>query len=81
MVECSFQKSKEAEQQLIPKSGDQPVIVDKEMDIWSVYVDGSSVQEGVGARILLIDQTMRNLSIPLSSHSPLLTMQRNMKPY
>ena len=30
------------------------MIADKETDIWSVYVDGSSAQEGAGAGILLI---------------------------
>ena len=33
---------------------DQSVDVERQTDIWSVYVDGSSAQEGVGVGILLI---------------------------
>ena len=54
MAECSFQKSQEVGQQSAPESGDQQVVANKEMDIWSVYVDGSSAQEGARAGILLI---------------------------
>ena len=31
-----------------------PITLENESDQWSVYVDGSSAQEGVGAGILLI---------------------------
>ena len=42
VAECSFQKSQEVGQQSASESGDQQVVANKEMDIWSVYVDGSS---------------------------------------
>ena len=54
VAECSFEKLQEIGQQSVPEIDDQQVIVDKETDIWSVYVDGSSTQEGVGVRILLV---------------------------
>ena len=54
VVECTFQKPQETECQSVPVDNDQLVDAKRQEDVWSVYVDGSSAQEGVGVGILLI---------------------------
>ena len=54
VAECIFQKPQEIERQSIPVDNDQLTNPERQANIWSVYVDGSSTQKGVGAGILLI---------------------------
>ena len=54
VVECTFQKPQETERQSAPVDNGQLVNAERQADIWSVYVDGSSAQEGAGAGILFI---------------------------
>ena len=54
VAEYTFQKPQETEHQSAPVYGDQLEETQREAEIWSVYVDGSSAPEGAGAGILLI---------------------------
>ena len=54
MVECSFQKSQETEHHSTPVCGDQVEETQRQAEVWSVYVDGSSAPESAGASILLV---------------------------
>ena len=54
VVECSSQKPQETEHQSAPVCDDQLKETQREAEIWSVYVDGSSASESAGAGILLV---------------------------
>ena len=54
VAECTFQKPQKTRGQSALVYNDQLVDPKRQANIWSVYVDGSSAQEAVGARILLI---------------------------
>ena len=54
MAECTFQKSHETEQQSTPRSSDRSVATEAHTNIWLVYVDGSSAQEGAVTDILFM---------------------------
>ena len=54
MAECSFQKSQETERQSAPVCGDQIKEAQSQAEVWSIYVDGSSSPENLGAGILLV---------------------------
>ena len=54
MAECIFQNQPKDELQSTPVGSNQFEETERQADIWSVYVDGSSAQEGVGAGILLV---------------------------
>ena len=55
------------------------VDAERQADIWSVYVDGSSAQEGAGTGILLIGLDQEEFKYFVKFTSPLLIMRRNMK--
>ena len=54
MAECSFQKSQKTEYHSASVCGDQVEETQREAEVWSVYVDGSSTLENAGAGVLLI---------------------------
>ena len=54
MAECSFQKFQKIEHHSAPVYGDQVEETQKQIEVWSVYVDGSSSPESAGAGILLV---------------------------
>ena len=54
VAECSFQKSQETEQHSAAVCGDQVEETQRQADVWSVYVDGSSAPESIGTGILLV---------------------------
>ena len=54
MVECAFQNQQREEHQSAPVGSNRLEETQRQKDIWSVYVDGSSAQEGSRASILLI---------------------------
>ena len=54
IAECTFQSPQETEHQSAPVYGDQLEETQREAEIWSVYVDGSSAPESAGAGILLV---------------------------
>ena len=43
-----------ASRNIAPKGNDRLTEAGRQVDIWSVYVDGSSAQKGAGAGILLV---------------------------
>ena len=45
--------------------------IEKESEIWSVYVDRSSVQEGAGAGILLIRSSMEEFKYSIKFMFPI----------
>ena len=54
VAECTFQKPQKIERQSTPTGSDQLAETDRQLDIWSIYIDGSSAQEEVRAGILLV---------------------------
>ena len=54
VAECSFQKSQETEHHSALVYGDQIEETQREAEVWSVYVDGSSTSKNAGAGILLV---------------------------
>ena len=54
VAECTFQNQQRDEIQSAPVGSSQLEGTERQEDIWSVYVDGSSAQEGAGAGILLV---------------------------
>ena len=54
VAECTFQKPQETEHQSTPACGEQLEKEQGQAEIQSVYVDGSSASDGVGAGILLV---------------------------
>ena len=54
VAECSFQKSQETEHHSTPVCGDQVEETQREAEVWSVYVDGSSTPKNARAGILLV---------------------------
>ena len=54
MAECTFQNQTKGVRQSEPVGSNQFEEIERQADIWSVYVDGSSAQEGAGAGILLV---------------------------
>ena len=54
MADCTFQTPQKVEHQPLQGNNDQLMETDRRSDIWSVYVDRSSAQEGVRAGILLV---------------------------
>ena len=54
MAECTFQKPQETEHQSALVYGDQLEKTQRQAEIWSVYVDGSSAPKSAGASILLV---------------------------
>ena len=54
MAECTFQNQTKDKQQSAPVGSNHFEETERQADIWSVYVDGSSAQEGARAGILLV---------------------------
>ena len=54
VAECSFQKSQETEHHFASVCGDQVEKTQRQAEVWSVYVNGSSSPESAGAGILLV---------------------------
>ena len=54
VAECSFQKSQKTEHQSAPVCGDQVEEAQRQSEVWSIYVDGSSSPENSGVGILLV---------------------------